>query len=735
MHYPYKPYKFFLFIVIFTVNQLVQAQNLVQNYDFSANTNCPGGLSQLQGYASNWMNGTGSPDYYHTCGSGSFVPPNSYFGYQATYNGGVAYVSFIVSPSASSHESFWQNLSGTITAGQNVYYEYYVVRGEKGKYAPYKFGIQFRYNSTVVHTEVYNDTLTDVVDWEKVSGCFVAPADINQIEVGAVPGSSGVVMYDATATYSQSYCYIANIDVEVSTGTIGSTVDTVTICQGATATLTSNSSSGTYTWSTGATTQSIQTSVDGIYWVSSGNGCLQTVDSFVVQTVNQASFTVNLGPDTGVCKGGSILLDAGNTGSTYAWSNGSTNQTLLIKDTMFVSGGYFSVVVTQGGCTDEDTIMVIFQPEPAISMNDTVFCQNTTVTLDATYIGATDYLWSTGATTATLDVSTQGQYSVIINNNGCLGYDTVNTYMIPVMPINLGADTILCENNTLTLDVGNAGTSYSWSTGETTSSIVVSAAGEYSIIVQNSYCYSYDTILVSYQTYPVVGLGDDLHICIGYSTTLSTAYNGALYSWSTGETTQSIDVNTTDEYWLIVDMNHCRDTDTVFVRVDPLPEFELGEERSICPEEEIVIAPEVEADIFIWIPSQISGPEATITAAGTYVVTAIDSNGCEYTDSLTFNDYCPTVLYVPSSFTPNGDGKNDVFIPKGNNVYSFSMRIYNRWGNEIFFTNSFDKTWDGKISGNPVAEDVYLWKIVYEGERENNIGMQKEMTGNVVLYR
>jgi hypothetical protein len=666
----------------------LQSQNLVQNYDFSSNTACPNAQAQLS-YASSWQATLNSPDYFHTCGSGSYQIPNSNWGYQQTYNSGSAYAAFIVSPQITGHESIGQSLASPINAGDLVYFEYYVVRGENGQYAPYNFGMQFKFSSSVVYTDLYTDTLTDDTNWEKVSGTFTAPCDINEIEIGAISGISGVVMYDATASYKQSYVYLADVAVQIlSSGGAASVVDTLSAqCSGFPITLQSSVSSATsYAWSSGETSSSIQVSSQGIYWVlaQASNGC-SFIDSFVVQ-LNSSSFTVNLGNDTGLCRGASIVLDAGNTGAAYLWSTGSTSQTLTIKDTMYIPAGYFSVKVNQGSCTDEDTIFVAFYEKPDVGMKDTAYCQNEPLVLDATYSGATSYLWNSGETSASKNVTSQGQYSVIINHNGCLGYDTVNTYMIPVPVIDLGEDTIMCEGNNLTLDIGNAGTAYKWTGGETGTSMVVSSAGEYWVEVQNSYCYSSDTINVTYQTYPVVGLGDDRHICIYQQATLGTAYSGAKYSWSTGVNTQSIITDSMGMYWLIVDMNHCRDTDSIYLRVDPLPVFDLGEERSICPDEEIEISCQATADAYYW-NTGINSQSILVKEPGLYNVTIVDSNSCVYSDSLYFNDYCHTVVYTPSAFSPNNDGKNDVFLPKGTNVYSFYMRIYDRWGKEIFFTD------------------------------------------------
>lgn len=697
-------------------------QNLVKNFDFSQKSACPNTMSQLT-LLSNWQDGLGTADYFDLCGVGYGGAPNHPWGYQWPYSDS-GFVNFGYG------ESFKQTLSGIIQPNQSVYYEYHVVRGENGQYAVYNFGIRFKYNGTLVQQEIYQDTLVESTNWITISGCFIAPSAINEIEIGTITGITGKYLVDATKTFGQGYVYVD--DVYVVPGFSLDLGNDTSICSSSSLVLDAGSPGATYLWNTAATTQTISVGTTGTYYVDvSQNGC--TASDTINVSIGAGSLA-DLGPDTGLCKGGNIVLDAGNLGSDYLWSDGSTKQTLTIKDTMFVSGGYFSVKVSQGNCTDEDTIKVVFYEKPDVGMKDTAYCENELLVLDATYTGASSYLWNTGATSNTIDVTTQGQYTVAINNNGCIGYDTVKTYMIPVAKINLGEDTILCEGNTLTLNIGNLGTGYTWSTVETSTSVVISSAGEYWVEVQNSYCSSADTIHVSYQAYPVAGLGNDQHFCIGNTVTLSTDYSGALYTWSTGDSLSSITVDSTGDYWLIVDMNHCRDTDTVYVRRDPLPEFDLGKELSICPEEEIEVTANVTADAYYWNTGNYNS-SITIREAGMYTVTVVDSNSCMFTDSIIFNDYCPTAFYVPSTFTPNGDQKNDVFIPKGSNVYTFSMYIYNRWGLLVFYTHDLDKGWDGTMDGKEAPEDTYSWQISYEGERENNLLMTKDMIGRVTLIR
>lgn len=75
--------------------------------------------------------------------------------------------------------------------------------------------------------------------------------------------------------------------------------------------------------------------------------------------------------------------------------------------------------------------------------------------------------------------------------------------------------------------------------------------------------------------------------------------------------------------------------------------------------------------------------------------------------------YLPTLLYVPDAFSPNNDGVNDLFLPKGDGIIDFEIRIFDRWGNLIFYSDDMNKGWDGKVNeGREVAQqDTYIYLI------------------------
>jgi len=194
--------------------------------------------------------------------------------------------------------------------------------------------------------------------------------------------------------------------------------------------------------------------------------------------------TVDLGNDTTVCENASITLDAGNPGATYLWSTGDTTQTIVANgsgETM-----YWVDVNNENACSNQDTVYINFAAIPVVNLGDDITtCENESVTLDAGNQGST-YLWSTGASTQTIDVSGEGEtmfWVEVTNESSCSVQDTVYINFAAVPEVNLGNDTIVCQNGTFTLNAGNAGSAYLWSTGETTQSITFDAS-DYAVGVQ-----------------------------------------------------------------------------------------------------------------------------------------------------------------------------------------------------------------------------------------------------------
>nr|WP_320120332.1 gliding motility-associated C-terminal domain-containing protein [uncultured Marinifilum sp.] len=402
-------------------------------------------------------------------------------------------------------------------------------------------------------------------------------------------------------------------------------------CAGGTITLDAGNAGASYLWSTGETTQNITVSASGNYSVvvTDANGCSATDDVNVTVYPNP---TVDLGADQETCAGGTITLDAGNTGSTFLWSTGETTQTITVS----ASGNYSVVVTDANGCSATDDVNVTVHPNPTVDLgSDQETCAGTSIVLDAGNSGSS-FLWSTGETTQTITVSASGNYSVVVTDaNGCSATDDVNVTVHPNPTVDLGADQETCAGGSITLDAENSGSSYLWSTGETTQTITVSVSGNYSVVVTDANgCSATDDVNVIVHPNPTVDLGADQETCAGGSITLDAENSGSSFLWSTGETTQTITVNASGNYFVVVtDTNGCSASDDVNVTVHPNPTVDLGADQETCAGGSITLDAENSGSSFLWSTGETT-QTITVNTSGNYSVVVTDANGCSASDDV-----------------------------------------------------------------------------------------------------
>jgi PKD repeat protein len=313
--------------------------------------------------------------------------------------------------------------------------------------------------------------------------------------------------------------------------------DTLGLCVGGTRTL-DPGTYPSYLWSTGATTRTLAVSTTGVYslTVSNAGGCIAT-DTFTV--VSAAPTTVNLGADQAICTSAPLTLDAGNAGATYLWSTGATTQTIQAK----LAGNYSVIVNTVTGCTLNDTIVITNLPAPSVSIGpDFQLCPGSTSILDAGNAGNT-FLWSTGATTQTVTISSAGTYYVTVTGaNGCSTNDTIVVTPKTAPVVSLGADQNICTSDTVTLDAGNAGATYLWSTGATTQTIKVSLANTYSVAVTNvGGCTTNDAVVITNKAVPVSTFTTQVVDTTKGQQVKFTAVSaaGTSYAWNFGDPTSA----------------------------------------------------------------------------------------------------------------------------------------------------------------------------------------------------
>jgi len=307
------------------------------------------------------------------------------------------------------------------------------------------------------------------------------------------------------------------------------------------------------------------------------------------------------------------------------------------------TAGTYSVTVSKCGLSSSDTITVNSLPTPDVNLgNDTAYCESNgfNYTINLTGTPAATYSWTGGVTGPSFTFTGPGFYQVIGDLNGCEARDTIAiTEVEGLDPIDLGTDTAYCSgtNFSTLLDASNIpNASYSWSTGASTPTITVTGPGIISVEVsQTGVCNESitDTITITEQQAPMVSLNDTGY-CEGNSVILRVAPGYDQYTWSTGETADSITVLTTGTY-------------TVTVSTSAGCETIVSSDVSAYQNPVVDLGPDVTTDVvpitldagsgfaaYLWSTGATTQTITTDTS-GTYSVEVTSAEGCTGTDDVT----------------------------------------------------------------------------------------------------
>jgi len=349
-----------------------------------------------------------------------------------------------------------------------------------------------------------------------------------------------------------------------------------TICPGDTVLFDIKEVYDQYEWNDGTTTPDKIATDSGTYWVHVWlKGC-QTGDTVRIEL--NKNIELDLGSDTSICEGDTLILDAKNADKSHLWNTGRTTQTYKVWET-----GTYIVEVSDNICTQKDSIFV--EVELPITVNlgkDTNICIGDSLKLDASN-GNKSFLWSTGETTQSIWVQRTGSYTVQVIGLACTATDDINVTAFPIPQAYLGGDTTLCKT-LYTLSSKCQGCSHTWSTGDTGSTIRINSSGNYSVELLRKGCKNSADINIRFIDIPLVDLGPDTTLCDDIIE-LDAENEGNIYSWSTGETTQRIQVKKSGIYTVYAGLPGCEDSDEIKVTIYKTPNFSLGEDTILCENE------------------------------------------------------------------------------------------------------------------------------------------------------
>jgi gliding motility-associated-like protein len=396
-------------------------------------------------------------------------------------------------------------------------------------------------------------------------------------------------------------------------------------------------------------------------------------------------------------------------------------------------------------------------------------CPGDPVTINSQISGGVQpytYLWSTGQTTGSMTFTPSSTTTVWLEvTDACTGipaYDTlvVNVPVFAPLAVVVSPDiTEICPYVPATIGVqaigGSGQYAYLWSVNTllsgTTDSLLVNPGSSttYLITVSDNCGNSVqDSVIYTILSPPLVlQMNGPFEICPGDSVdllvTATGGYGTYYYNWSTTATTPGITVapQVSTSYFVQVS-DECQTFSTTAVAVvqvvKPLANFYIATQNPMQGLPVQLTNASFNAWSYAWSFGDGNGsflvnPTHVYTQPGAYEITLIatDQKGCVDSISKWIEIAPERYIYLPNSFTPDGDGLNEYFYGRFIGLLSARFYIFNRWGEEIFFSDQLNFVWNGEYEGVPVQDGTYSWYLIYEIEK----GIYEDLSGHVNVIR
>ncbi|HEU4471848.1 MAG TPA: PKD domain-containing protein [Flavisolibacter sp.] len=404
------------------------------------------------------------------------------------------------------------------------------------------------------------------------------------------------------------------------------------------------------------------------------------------------------------------------------------------------------IVTSSKGCIDTvfKEVPIVDRPPISIIPKDTLICNGDDVQLQA--VGNGTFSWRpnaniSGGNTATPTVSptTTTSYIVELNDNGCLNYDTARVRVVDFVTLQLRPDTVICATDSVRLTGVSDGLRFNWTpAGEignpdrlTTMALPTSNPTVYEVTATIGSCTATDNITITLVPYPKADAGPDTVICFNTSAQLRGSITGSAFTWTPVSTLTNANTlepiakpRLTTSYVLsVTDDIGCPKPkrDTVVVTVLPKVNAFAGRDTSVVAGQPLQFNAEGGTG-YVWSPSTAlndfnrADPIAIYDGSFDsirYKVVVTDEYGCADSTHVRVKIFRTNPqVFVPSAFTPNGDGLNDVFRPIAVGLSRLEyFRVFNRWGELVFSTTINEQGWDGRIKGKEQSSGTFVWVV------------------------
>ena len=528
----------------------------------------------------------------------------------------------------------------------------------------------------------------------------------------------------------------------------------------------------TYKWSDNTTNVKDTGLIAGNYYVLiwDSTGCK---DSIAFTITSSGAPTIKVTPtNDSICNGGSDSLVASG-GQTYSWlpTTGLSCTTCANPIASPTITTIYTVTGDSNGCKATATATVTVLPPPTIKVSaspDTV-CSGNPTTVTAS--GGVTYKWSDGSTTSSITVKpiVMTTYTVIgFDAHGCSNAATVTIYVASAPNLTVSVNKSICPGQSVTLSASGVGSGYNWQPGNNTSQTITvspTSTTTYTVTLSDGCGIATGNVTVNVNPMPNTKITADVMagcapLCIQFRNT-TTISSGTItqYNWAFGNGDTLNEKNPVYCYpnpgsynitMTAVSDSGCSATLKVLnmINVYSHPNANF----TVNPQPTTIMQPTIEFGdkstdaygITYWnwtFGDALDSVQYTQNASHTYgdtgtycaTLTIVNQHGCAdtMTNCLIISPiYC---LYIPDAFSPNGDGKNEFFTAKGNDVISFEMYIFDRWGMQLFHSTDINDGWNGRVRGGSVIcqEDTYVYLInVYDSKKAKH-----SYTGTVNLLK
>ena len=520
----------------------------------------------------------------------------------------------------------------------------------------------------------------------------------------------------------------------------------------------------------------------GIYTIRlighTATGCVDTIVYKDLITVQGPTGLFTATPTTGCVPLTVHFTDTVSSNTKSFWCDlGDGN---VIADSLSFSNTYTGVrvyhpqfvLVDHVGCTVPYSIdSIITHDITPFQVKDTSVCAGVTLNTSLSQNG-NHYKWSPAdflscdscINVAINDTGTTKYKIVGTNQFGCQAVQNMQVNVVPLPQLNDTISYSLCNKDSFKIFAGNA-SRISWSPSlylsDTTSLnplCTPSASITYTVKAFNSLgCMVSAVVPITVGTKVNLSLTDDTIVCVGSNIQLHSKLGfsssvGIQYTWSPASYLNSANIadpvasmgNSPEVFQLIASSGHCiPDTQTVTVNVVAMPDMEVSPKIFTTPNAETELYAQSHQQLtYQWFSNDPMNCETEScdrtfiypTESGIVTVEGTSKYGCVVKASVPIEvQGCDAnTIYMPNTFTPNGDGLNDKFLIRSKTLSSLAFfRIFDEWGQLVFETNKLDEGWDGTIAGKPAALAVYVYTL--EGKCQNGYNVTK--SGNVTVVR